>query len=200
MVFLHLCHAVWDRFLKEESFKPEADRLDLLKGKNIPADTQAVAIQTASREWHDKLGEQPGGDVRRRFIDHLGRRFREQLRDDVRMSYPGANGFSLSKGELEADQHRALWRFLCDAVGYGDLVATDHTTKNKRGEARIKFYLNPVLSPVFQIPAVHTKEPLYWKIEDVMKIAREAELPFEVGVDVQATKPNSDDPNQFRLF
>lgn len=200
MVFLHLCHAVWDRFLKEESLKPEGERLDLLNGKSIPADTQAVAIQTASREWHDKLGEQPGGDVRRRFIDRLGRRFREQLRDDVKMSYPGANGFSLRKDEIEASEHRALWRFLCDAVGYGDLVATDHTTKNKRGEARIKFYLNPVLSPVFQIPAVHTKEPLYWKIEDIMKVAREAELPLEMEVSVQATEPMPDDPNQLRLF
>lgn len=200
MVFLHLCHAVWDRFLKEEALKPEEDRLDLLNGKSIPTDTQAVAIQTASREWHEKLGEQPGGDLRRRFIDHLGRRFREQLRDDVKMSYPGANGFSVRKDELDAREHRALWRFLCDAVGYGDLVATDHTTKNKRGEARIKFYLNPVLSPVFQIPAVHTKEPLYWKVCDLMEIARGAQLPFEVESEVQATDPPPDDPNQLQLF
>lgn len=200
MVFLHLCHAVWDRFLKEESLKTEIERIDLLNGKSIPADTQAVAIQTASREWHDKLGEQPGGDLRRRFIDHLGRYFREHLRDDSKMSYPGANGFSLRKDELEAPEYRALWRFLCDAVGYGDLVATDHTTKNKRGEARIKFYLNPVLSPVFQIPAVHTKEPLYWKMEDVMKVAREAELPLDMRVDGQNIQPIADDPSQLHLF
>lgn len=200
MVFLHLCHAVWDRFLKEESLKQKEERLDLLQHKSIPADTQAVAIQTASREWHDKLGEQPGGDVRRRFIDHLGRRFRERLRDDVKMSYPGANGFSLRKDELEAREHEALWRFLCDAVGYGDLVATDHTTKNKRGEARIKFYLNPVLSPVFQIPAVHTKEPIYWKVSELMEIARGAQLPFEVQSDIQETDPSNSDPHQLRLF
>jgi hypothetical protein len=178
MVFLHLCHAIWDRFLKEESLKPEGARLDVISGYGIPADTQAVAVQTASREWHEKLAEQPGGDVRRRFIDLLGRRFREQLRDDVKMSYPGANGFSLSKDELYDQGNELLRGFLYDAVGYGDLVASDHTTKNKRGEARVKFYLNPVLSPVFQIPAVHTKEPLYWKVEYVMKIARSAGLPF----------------------
>jgi hypothetical protein len=93
-----------------------------------------------------------------------------------------------------------LWRFLCDAVGYGDLVATDHTTKNKHGEGRIKFYLNPVLSPVFQIPAVHTKEPLYWKVSDLMEIARGAQLPFEIEPPIQASNPTPDDPKQLRLF
>ena len=193
MVFLHLCHAVWDLFLKEECLKPKPERMNLLDGGSIPVDTQAAGMQSASRQWHDKLGEQPGGDVRRRFIDHLGRRLRERLRDDLAMSYPGANGFSLRKDQLEAPGNRELWRFLADAVGYGDLVSTEHTTKNKRGEARIKFYLNPVLSPVFQIPAAHTKEPLYWDVDDVMEIARSAALPF-------ALEPSADDPNQLPLF
>ncbi|MFT3869806.1 MAG: hypothetical protein QM715_15255 [Nibricoccus sp.] len=94
------------------------------------------------------------------------------------MSYPGANGFSLRRDELEARSNREIWRFLIEAVGYGDLVSTPHTTKNKRGEQRIKFYLNPVLSPIFQIPAAHTKEPLYWHIDKLLEIARAAEILF----------------------
>ncbi len=184
-VFLHLCHAVWDLFLKAERLKPEQKRQNLLEEGGIRKDLQAAGIQSASRQWHDKLGEQPGGDLRRRFIDQVGRKLREQLRDDLPMRYPGANGFSLRRDELETSENRELWRFLLEAVGYGDLVATEHTTKNKRGEARIKFYLNPVLSPVFQIPAAHTKEPLYWTVEHVLEIARAAELPFAL----QPTKP-----------
>jgi hypothetical protein len=175
-VFLHLCHAVWDLFLKGEQLKPEPKRQDLLEAGTIREVLQAAGIQSASRQWHDKLGEQPGGDVRRRFIDQLGRKLREQLRDDLPMRYPGANGFSLRRDELE--ENHGLWRFLLDAVGFGDLVSSEHTTKNKRGEARIKFYVNPALSPVFQIPAAHTKEPLYWNVEHVLEIARAAELPF----------------------
>ena len=193
MVFLHICHAVWDLFLKEECLKPLPKRLNLLAGGSIPVDTQAAGMQSASRQWRDKLLEQPGGDVRRRFIDHLGRYLREQLRDDLPMSHPGANGFSLRKDQLEASSNGELWRFLGDAVGYGDLVSNEHTTKNPRGEARIKFYLNPVLSPVFQIPAAHTKEPLYWDVEQVMKIARAAELPF-------ALEKPSGDPNQLTFL
>lgn len=201
-VFLHLCHAVWDLFLKEEQLKPEPERQDLLEEGSIRKVLQAAGIQSASRQWHDKLGEQPGGDVRRRFIDHVGRRLREHLRDDLPMSYPGANGFSLRRDELEAAGD--LWRFLSDAVGYGDLVATEHTTKNKRGEGRIKFYLNPVLSPVFQVPAAHTKEPLYWSVEQVLDIARAAELPFALQPPVNspdengsgASKPTATEPEQ----
>jgi len=193
MAFLHLCHAAWDLFLKEENLKPELKRLNLLNGGTIPVDTQAAGMQSASRQWRDKLGEQPGGDVRRRFIDQLGRRLREQLRDDLPMRYPGANGFTLRKDQLEAPENRELWRFLREAVGYGDLVSTEHTTKNPRGEARIKFYLNPVLSPAFQIPAAHTKEPLYWNVEKVLEIARASELPF-------ALELPKDDPKQLPLF
>ena len=196
MTFLHLCHAAWDLFLKEENLKPEAKRLNLLEDGSIPLETQAAGMQSASRRWYDKLGEQPGGDVRRRFIDHLGRKLRLQLRDDLPMRYPGGNGISLRKDQLDAPSHRDLWRFLADAVGYGDLVATEHTTKNKRGEARIKFYLNPVLSPVFQIPAAHTKEPLYWDVDKVMAIAREAALTFAINL----PQNSPENPDQLPLF
>ena len=113
-VFLHICHKVWDLFLNEEQLKPESERQNLLQSGPIREELQAAGIQSASKEWHDKLGEQPGGDVRRRFIDQLGRQLREQLRDDLAMSYPGADGFSLLRDDLEANH--ALWRFLSEAV------------------------------------------------------------------------------------
>jgi hypothetical protein len=199
MVFLHLCHTVWDLYLKEENLKPEAKRGDLMCGKGIPVDTQAAGLQSASRQWHDKLGEQPGGDVRRRLIDQLGRHLRERLRDDLPMRYPGANGFSLRVDQLESNENHALWAYLRDAVGYGDLVSAPHTTKNSRGEARVKFYLNPVLSPYFQIPAAHTKEPLYWNVDQLMVLVREAKIPFALDIPAAAAAAEPD-PDQLRLF
>ena len=111
------------------------------------------------------------------------------------MSYPGANGFSLALAELEAPKspNREVWNFLRDAVGYGDLHAVRHTTKNKAGEARIKFYLNPILSPAFQLPAIHTKEPLYWSVDRVAQLAAEAEVIFPAPRQME-------DPAQLRLF
>ena len=63
-------------------------------------------------------------------------------------------------------------------MSWGALVAVDHTTKKQSGERRLKFYLHPVLSPVFQIPVAHTKEPLYWELKDLMEILVAAEVPF----------------------
>ena len=60
----------------------------------------------------------------------------------------------------------AIHTFLLEATGFGDLVASTHTSKRK-GEKRTKYYLAPILSPYFRIPAVHTKEPEYVKIAQV---------------------------------
>lgn len=186
--FLHLCHGIWDAFLKLEQLKDSPDeRIHPFKGDVIPQKTQAAGIQKASRDWYDKLPEQPGGDIRKRFIDQLGRHFRDRLRSDGSISYPGANGFSVEVSVIEENPN--LKEFLYDAVGYGDLVLKQHTTKSKKGEARIKFYLNPILSPVFQIPPAHMKEPLYWNLDDVVRIAKGANLPFASSMVVQMAEP-----------
>jgi hypothetical protein len=182
LAFLGLCHGIWNQFLKSEQAKSkQRPRTDPLGGESIDKKLQAVGIQDASKVWYNKLAEhKPGGDIRQRFISKLGTYLRRVLRDDIRMSYPGANGFSLEVDELESpsELHREAWGFLKQCVGWGALVAIDHTTKEKSGEKRIKFYLHPILSPVFQLPVPHTKEPLYWTMTDLLKILHEADAPF----------------------
>jgi hypothetical protein len=199
-IFIHICHEVWDHFLKEERLKPRAERTNPLNGQAIDKKVQAVAIQNASGVWYRKLAEQPGGDVRRRFIDVLGKCLRRNLRDDKGMSYPGANGFSLAIQELTSGEmlNAEVYKFLREAVGYGDLYEAQHTTKSNTGEIRMKYYLNPILSPAFQIPAAHTKEPLYWRIADILALATDAALPFVTPPG--ETAQSSDDAKQLRLF
>jgi len=201
-VFLHICHKIWDLFLKSENLKG-SEKIDIINsGQIIPQEIQSIGIQTASTSWYEKIGEQPAGDVRRRFVDKLGKTLRRHLRDDLAMSYPGANGVSIAVHEFEQLEHHKLWDFLCDAVGYGDLQIFPHTTKNKAGEARKKFYLNPVLSPHFQLPAAHTKEPLYWKAYQLIDIARKAQLPFVIEDKLQPLpiQTSVDNPAQLNLF
>lgn len=212
LVFLGLCHGIWNQFLKMEQAKGEDEQhTKPLTGEFVDKKLQAVGIQEASKVWHDKLAEhKPAGDIRQRFIGKLGIFLRRSLREDKRMSYPGGNGFSLKVSELEditLPNCKAL-RFLSQCVDWGALVEADHTTKEKTGEPRRKYYLHPVLSPVFQLPVAHTKEPLYWEMQDLMKILDQAEVPFLFNLsekDKVAKKPSKivppDETNQqLKLF
>jgi hypothetical protein len=132
----------------------------------IDVTVQAVGIQSASVHWYNKITEQRGkSHERQRFVNYLGILFREELINDMPMSYPGHNGFSLQEEELAEDAW--LFRFLNDAVDYGDLFDAPHTTKSRDRKPRRKWYLNPILSPKFQIPETHVKEPKYISVHHV---------------------------------
>ncbi|TLD71126.1 hypothetical protein FEM03_09440 [Phragmitibacter flavus] len=183
LAFLGICHGIWNQFLKiEQGKKALGERQsNPLIGEFIDRKYQALGIQEASKVWYNKLAEhKPGGDIRQRFIGKLGNYLRRSLREDKKMSYPGGNGFSLEVNvlELDAPENRIAWSFLKQCVGWGALVVSDHTTKKQSGEQRLKFYLHPVLSPVFQLPVAHTKEPLYWEINQLIWILKEAEVPL----------------------
>lgn len=178
-IFITICHEIWDAFLRSERRKEIEKRRDpVLNG--ISPDIQAVGFFLASTHWYNKIAEQPKGDDRRRFVDVLGRTFRKWLLDDSLMSYPGRNGFSLSIGELE--KHSSIKNFLEEAVDYEDLYEAPHTTKQKNRKQRRKWYLGPILSPFFQLPESHIKEPYYASINDVVDWLREAEI-FLEGID-----------------
>jgi len=157
-IFLSICHEIWEAFLRSERHKRAHKRTDPVRD-GIGGDIQAIAIHTASTFWYEKISEQRNGDDRRRFIDALGRQFRAWIVKDSAMSYPGHNGFSLDNDEL----NMCTWvrHFLEEAVAYGDLYSTPHTTKRKDRKHRTKWYLTPILSPVFQVPESHVKEPYY---------------------------------------
>jgi hypothetical protein len=80
------------------------------------------------------------------------------------MSNPGHNGFSICVADL--DMKPGIENYLKTLEDYGDLVGMKHTSKTK-GEKRWKWYLNPILSPYFNIFHVHTKEPIYVSAEIV---------------------------------
>ena len=156
LVFLFLLQHIWDAWLRDN----RGLSMQELKFP-IPPDVQSQGVVEASQEWKTKQIEGPNARQRRIFVDAVGKHLYRRLISDKTMSYPGANGFSLRVEDLEKDDR--LVNFLCQAVGYGDLYEAPHTSKNP-GEIRRKYYLAPILSPVFRIPSVHTKEPEYINI------------------------------------
>ncbi len=177
-VFLHICHRVWDGFLKNESSLPPNKRTDLLSGGTIDHNIQAAGILFASNEWFNKLPEEPGGNARKSFVERLGTRLNDEMMRDMRMAYPGGNGISISLSEFnsEADSVNDLRNFIREAVGYGVLFETEHSSKTKSGGRRIKLYLNPILCPRFQLPEAKTKEPYYWRIEELFDLLNKAQV------------------------
>lgn len=182
-VFLHICHRIWDAFLKNESSLPKERRTDLLNGGSINRNIQAAGILFASNEWFKKLPEEPGGNARQAFVDQLGTRLNNDMMSDLRMAYPGGNGISLKLSDFFSDREdiSLLRSFLRDAVGYGVLFETEHSSKSKKGGKRIKFYLNPILCPRFQIPEARTKEPYYWSMEELFGLIRQAKVTLSQG-------------------
>ena len=180
-VFLSICHAIWDALHRSRRASEAAGKAPS-SAFPIERNAQTVGIHTASEHWHSKISEQPGGGDRQRFVNIIGAQFRDWLLKDPPMSHPGWNGFSLDLANLERHPH--IVEFLNDAVAYGDLYASAHTTKERNRSARRKWYLNPILSPFFQIPETHTKEPYYATVEEVGAWLSAADvcLPTEPGV------------------
>lgn len=161
LAFLSLCQHIWDawlRFMRDEEFKKE-------EMPKIDNPVQSIGIQEASLEWFEKISEAEHGDPRRqRFIRFLGEFFYKKLLDDVAMSNPGQNGFSVRIVDL--DGRPDVRKFLNALEDHGNVVGMKHTSKTK-GEKRRKWYLNPILSPYFNIFHVHTKEPFYATAEKI---------------------------------
>ena len=173
LVFVSVCQHIWDAFLRSQRGKPHNKQVDPVE-RGIDRRIQAIGIQTASTHWYQKINELPNGSDRKRFIDVLGRLFYTKLVNDLAMSYPGHNGFSVRIDELETDTK--IKDFLEEAVDYGDLFDSSHTTKEKTARQRVKFYLNPILSPHFRIPESHVKEPIYASVADVRLWMAEAQI------------------------
>ncbi len=161
LAFLNLCQQIWEVWMRDQS-SGKISNLPI----NISPKIQTLGILHASAIWFKKISSVRGGYDRMLFITFIGTMFHKWLTEDKNLSYPGRNGFSLetySEGKyLEVD------KFLKEASDYGDLQARNHTTKSKNKRKRVKWYLNPMLSPYFRIPAIHTKEPYYASIEEVI--------------------------------
>ncbi len=159
LIFLFLLQHIWDAWLR--------DKRGLVDGAfkfPIDDDVQIQGIMEASVEWRSKQIEGANARQRKTFVDTLGEHFYKSLIDDKAMSYPGANGISVAVADLDSSPE--ISTFLREAASYGDIFAAPHTSK-KKGEKRTKYYLAPIFSPFFRIPAVHTKEPEYVKLDSV---------------------------------
>lgn len=163
LVFVSLCQHIWEAWMRHTQGPGYIDNAI----PEIESSLQAVGIQEASNHWYHKISEEAGGDRRQRFIRYLGKMFYKELINDKSMSYPGHNGFSVTIDEFQSDTRVSI--FLHEAVDYGDLFDSPHTTKSPDRKQRYKWYLNPVLSPYFKIPVSHTKEPIYVTIQDIRK-------------------------------
>jgi hypothetical protein len=168
LLFLFVLQHIWDAWLRDR--RGEEENIFQLP---IRQEVQSQGVREASSEWRSKQSEGPNAYKRKIFVDSVGQHLYLRLSNDRSMSNPGANGFSVENGEL--DQNVDVKKFLMDAVSYGDLIDSDHTSKTK-GERRTKYYLSSILSPYFRIPNIHTKEPEYVSIKQVRQWMGEGEI------------------------
>jgi hypothetical protein len=180
LTFLSICQFVWAELLR--SLEDGPNKLP----ENIDPVIQTLGINSASDYWFRKIKAEPkGGDDRNRFANELGNFFREKLLRDRNMSYPGSNGFSLPLRAVEDEP--IVDGFLSDCVAFGVLEGRPHTPKTRsRGQSE-KWYLSPILSPHFQLPAAHIKEPYYASVDEVVDWMQKAGV-VTIGISSEARK------------
>jgi hypothetical protein len=164
LAFLSICQQIWQAWLRSLPRETPMDESSLPSIRDPYVQTEG--IEEASQKWYRKI-RQDAGDSLQRFTRVVAEEFRKELRSDESMAYPGHNGFSLLISSLERDDQVA--RQLERAVAYGVFFDFPHTPKSPASGERRKWYVNPILSPRFQIPASHTKEPMYTTVIVVRK-------------------------------
>lgn len=158
--FLLLCAEVWDTASKLD--------IDFLAG--IPEHVQTRAVYDAAEKWRNRdRNENVGGRERYEILTRLGFAIHETLIGDYAISNPGHSGFSVREADFRAGEHaERVINLLQNAVSWAILEERPHTSKQQES-ARRKYYLHPLLSPVFAIPHTRVKEPLYASIDDVFR-------------------------------
>ena len=171
--------------------------------KDIDPLVQSTGIMSASEYWLAKVKAEPkGGDDRHRFVHILAAFFRERLKTDRRMSYPGENGFSLPRHDLEDSEKIDV--FLDNCVAFGVLKKARHTPKKGGLGLSVKWYLASILTPYFQLPTPHIKEPYYANLSDVYdwmvraKVIQNEERPTQVKP--KSLKESTEDQLSLNLY
>lgn len=187
LAFMTICRSIWGAWLR---YTPD-DELRKVHLPRISIDQQVIGIHDASRLWADKLKEGTGGDQRFKFINSVGSWISFRIRSDKALSYPGHTGFSLDRIEFETKC--PIVHIIKSCRDQGDLIESEHTTKNTNGKPRIKWYLNPLLCPYFRIPHIRTKEPIYTSLEELTGVMDGIRLHID-------TDLNEENPIQSELF
>lgn len=178
LIFLSICQLIWAEHLRSGPTTSEVPAI----GQGV---SQDLGIQQASEYWYRKLrADSNGGDDRQRFISVVASDLRRRMREDKRMSYPGATGFALPVETLHMNP--SVKEFLDRCCSFGALSSARHTSKNPgQGESK-KWYIFPIHCPHFQLPAQHTKEPLY------IDLAQLAVWLSRAGVELKGLDPPSE--------
>ena len=162
LAFASMCQQIWQCWIL--TLSDQTDETIQLPAP-FEAMRQSEGIREASNIWRQKIVTAPKGNTLQRFIDTIGHRLNRQLTEDQSMSYPGANGFSLSDSDVKSDTEVAGW--LSEASAQGFLLQRKHTPKTKsRGKSQ-KWYLHPIFSYYYELTVPHTKEPLYLRVADL---------------------------------
>jgi len=197
LVLLSMCRHVWAASMRVQVEDPGGPSLAF----PIPSRLQSAGIDAASAEWHDKVLESDQGHSLQDLMDYLARYFRSALLRDTAISYPGRNGFSITRDQLFADENDDIYRFLSAGTDYGHLVSFEHSTKERDRRPRIKYYLRPILSPYYQLPAQHRQEPLYITAVRLRKLIRESrEQALDASTVVEREQQDSSGTGQMRMF
>jgi len=192
--YLLLCGSIWDWATKMDHAP--------LDGDSLPPGVQTEGVQTASRRWRERDQKEAGGRFRYHVLSRIGPAIRDRLLSDQAISNPGHSGFSLDERELWGDaggdsgKAHKVREFLHDCVSWAVFEERPHTSKNHVGETRRKFYLHPLLSPVFGVPHIRVKEPLYVNVSDVYDwVFGDSAMKFAA----QRRSPLADDGKQLRI-
>lgn len=169
IVFLSLCQFIWSEYLRTKNSAVKEIP------KEIDAQIQSTGIMSASEYWLGKVKAEPkGGDDRHRFVHVLAANLRQRLKADRQMSYPGENGFSLPLNKLKDSE--IIDVFLDNCVAFGALEKARHTSKKGGLGLSVKWYLSSILTPYFQLPTPHVKEPYYATLNDIYDWMEEAKV------------------------
>ena len=159
-VFLIISACVWNRWAASHR-ELESTNVTL---PTIDSESQSVGILEAATRYFDVVRQD--GKEGQLLVSTIAEYLSHRLYTDRALSYPGHNGFSLAVDDLEnADKVR---KKLQDLTDRGHLIESAHTTKEKDRRKRRKWYLNPVLAPLFDLPYIRKKEPLYVQKDHVL--------------------------------
>jgi hypothetical protein len=163
--FLQICNEIWDLSTRS-GYHP-------LKDTPLNYEVQTDGVLAASEKWRARdKNELVGGAKRYEVFGRLGPAISQALVRDWGISNPGHSGFSLRESELWApaattEAKSRVARFLKDAVSWAILEERAHTSKTRDSASRRKWYLHPLLSPIFALPHIRVKEPLYTDVATV---------------------------------
>ncbi|MEQ8509265.1 MAG: hypothetical protein RIB43_09705 [Rhodospirillaceae bacterium] len=162
-VFLSICGHIWSVWLASQREEiADGQSLKDLPPK-ISTELQSVGVlHASSRNFENILQD---GKPAYNFVSYVGRMLNRKLYEDRALSNPGHHGFSLSLEELNTND--VVSGMLGALTDQGHLQAYKHSTKNKDRKPRQKWYLNPILAPLFDLPFVRKKEPYYATVRQV---------------------------------